>query len=183
MKTTKLTPRTIFQTDFLKGKASAEPKRSSERISVQKKPKQKKQSQTIDTNGKNKSPPITKNQNIPSSQRLPEVLKFTANNIHDFVSKFSDTNKGPLFDSRHFKSNSGDHKDYMNSGNKPKALSSQPINEVSPVCRNSKQSFKPINPISTPGAERIYQKKRVLSYFDDLIRFSPQANSMHLLTD
>lgn len=74
MKTSKLTPRTIFQTDFLKGKTSAEPKRSSERISVQKKPKQKKPSQTTDNNGKNKSPPISKNVNIPSSPRLSKCL-------------------------------------------------------------------------------------------------------------
>jgi hypothetical protein len=66
MKQSKLTPRTVFQADFLKGKSSAEPKRSSERISVQKKPRQKKPSQNIDGNVKNRSPPQSKNSNIAS---------------------------------------------------------------------------------------------------------------------
>lgn len=66
MKQSKHTPRTVFQADFLKGKFSAEPKRSSERVSAQKKPKQKKPSQTIDGNSKNRSPPQNKTSNIAS---------------------------------------------------------------------------------------------------------------------
>ena len=112
MKMNKLTPRNLFQIEFQKGKQKNESKSRNERGSIYKKTQSKKSSTNFDFM-KGRSPGTNKNGSRPSTKRSPDPSKYPTTGLHELVSKLQESNKVVLLDSKHFKSSSGDHREYF----------------------------------------------------------------------
>lgn len=117
MKPAKTTPRNIFNLDFIKSRQKLDTKLTAEKSSGKKAGKCKK-SPTVAglvlEGGKNRSP-NQRNSPNPAKQAKKEepVTKYSTSNLNEMVNRISENNKNLIYDSKHFKSNSGDAKDYV----------------------------------------------------------------------